>query len=258
MALEGAVALVELHRPETLNAFNMLMAKELGAELRAIAADDEVRAVVLTGAGRGFSSGLDLIDSGLPTLPSGRPDARTALLEVFNPLVLLLREMPQPVVAAVNGVAAGIGVSMALACDLVLAARSASFVLSFVNIGLVPDGGASLLVTARAGAGRALEMSLLGDPIGAELALDWGLVNRVEDDERLLTEAIELARRLTSGVPKAQAATKDLLNAPFREQLRVQLEREAEAQAERAGSDEADQAMRAFAERRRRARSDRG
>ena len=198
VALEGAVALVELHRPETLNAFNMLMAKELGAELRTIAADDEVRAVVLTGAGRGFSSGLDLIDSGLPTLPSGRPDARTALLEVFNPLVLLLREMPQPVVAAVNGVAAGIGVSMALACDLVLAARSASFVLSFVNIGLVPDGGASLLVTARAGAGRALEMSLLGDPIGAELALDWGLVNRVEDDERLLTEAIELARRRRS------------------------------------------------------------
>ena len=258
MALEGAVALVELHRPETLNAFNMLMAKELGAELRTIAADDEVRAVVLTGAGRGFSSGLDLIDSGLPTLPSGRPDARTALLEVFNPLVLLLREMPQPVVAAVNGVAAGIGVSMALACDLVLAARSASFVLSFVNIGLVPDGGASLLVTARAGAGRALEMSLLGDPIGAELALDWGLVNRVEDDERLLTEAIELARRLTSGLPKAQAATKDLLNAPFLEQLRAQLDREAEAQAERAGSDEADQAMRAFAERRLRARSDRG
>lgn len=247
---EGAVAVVELHRPETLNAFNVLMATELHAALGAIAIDPDVRAVMLTGAGRGFSSGLDLMSSGLPTLPPGRPDARSVLLEVFNPLVLMLREMPQPVVAAVNGAAAGIGASLALACDLVLVARSAVLLLAFVKIGLVPDGGATLLVTARAGIGRALEMSLLGDPIDAEQALEWGLVNRVEEDANLLTAAAALARSLAEGPPEAQAAIKALLNAPYLEQLRAQLALEADAQGARAGSDEAAAAMAAFVERR--------
>lgn len=247
---DGAVAVVELHRPETLNAFNVLMATELHAALGAIAVDQDVRAVMLTGAGRGFSSGLDLISSGLPTLPSGRPDARSVLLELFNPLVLSLREMPQPVVAAVNGPAAGIGASLALACDLVVVARSAVLLLAFINIALVPDGGATLLLSARAGMGRALEMSLLGDPISAEQALEWGLVNRVEDDENLLTAAAGLARRLAEGPPEAQAATKRLLNAPYLEQLRTQLALEADAQGARAASDEAAAAMKAFVERR--------
>ena len=247
----GALAVVELHRPETLNAFNLTMGRELHAALDSIAGDGALRAVVLTGAGRGFSSGLDLVDNGLPTLPSGRPDARSSLLEVFNPLVLMLREMPQPVVAAVNGVAAGIGASFALACDLVLIARSATLLLAFVNVGLVPDGGSTVLVTARAGFGRALEMSLLGDPISAERALEWGLVNRVEDDATLLSEAIALAGRLAAGPPQAQAAIKDLLNAPYLEQLKAQLSLEADVQAVRADSEEAAQAMNAFVERRR-------
>jgi 2-(1,2-epoxy-1,2-dihydrophenyl)acetyl-CoA isomerase len=244
----GALAVVELHRPETLNAFNLTMARELHAALGSIAVDPALRAVVLTGAGRGFSSGLDLLDSGLPTLPSGRADARSSLLEVFNPLVLMLREMPQPVVAAVNGVAAGIGASFALACDLVLIARSATLVLAFVNVGLVPDGGSTVLVTARAGLGRALEMSLLGDPISAERALEWGLVNGVEADARLLSEAIALAGRLAAGPPQAQAAIKDLLNAPYLEQLKAQLSLEADAQGARVDSEEAAQAMNAFVE----------
>jgi 2-(1,2-epoxy-1,2-dihydrophenyl)acetyl-CoA isomerase len=247
----GPTAVVELHRPETLNAFNLTMGRELQAALGSIAVDPALRAVVLTGAGRGFSSGLDLVDNGLPTLPSGRPDARSSLLEVFNPLVLMLREMPQPVVAAVNGVAAGIGASFALACDLVLIARSATLVLAFVNVGLVPDGGSTILVTARAGLGRALEMSLLGDPISAERALEWGLVNRVEDDARLRSQAIVLAGRLASGPPQAQAAIKDLLNAPYLEQLKAQLSLEADVQGARAESEEAAQAMNAFVERRR-------
>ena len=248
MRRDGAVAVVEMHRPERLNAVNLLMGKELHAVLGAIAVDPDIRAVMLTGAGRGFSSGLDLISSGLPTLPSGRPDARSVLLEVFNPVVLMLREMPQPVVAAVNGVAAGIGASFALACDLVLVARSAVLLLAFVNIGLVPDGGSTLLVTARAGMGRALEMSLLGDPIGAERALEWGLVNRVEEDASLLSAAAALARRLAAGPPEAQAAIKGLLNAPYLEQLRAQLALEADAQGARASSNEAAQAMKAFVE----------
>lgn len=252
---DGAVAVVELNRPDSLNAFNVQMAKELRATLAAIAGDSDVKAVVLTGAGRGFSSGFDLINGGLPTLPSGRPDLRWGLLELFNPVVLLLREMPQPVVAAINGVAAGIGASYALACDLIVAARSASLLLAFVNVGLVPDGGSTVLVQARAGITRALEMSLLGERISAERALEWGLVNRLEDDERLIEEAMALARRLADGPPAAQTAIKDLVNAGFLDQLRAQLTVEAELQGVRGDSDEAADAMNAFAERRRNAKS---
>lgn len=247
---EGSVAVVELHRPETLNAFNLLMGRELNAVLGTLAEDRAVGAVVLTGAGRGFSSGLDLKSSGLPTLPSGRTDARSTLLEVFNPIVLTLREMRQPVVAAINGVAAGIGASFALACDLVLISRSATLLLAFVNVGLVPDGGSTLLVAARAGIGRALEMSLLAESVTAGQALEWGLVNRVEDDDKLQSVAMELAQRLASGPPEAQAAIKDLLNAPYLDQLRKQLALEADAQGERTSSDEAARTMKAFVERR--------
>jgi len=250
MRRDGPVAVLELHRPETLNAFNLLMVRELHTALGAIAIDPGVRAVMLTGAGRGFSSGLDLKSSGLPSLPSGRPDARATLVELFNPIVLMLREMPQPVVAAVNGVAAGIGASVALACDLVLISRSAVLLLAFVNIGLVPDGGATLFVSARAGIGRALEMSLLGEPITAQQALEWGLANRVEDDASLLSAATALTRRLADGPPEAHAAIKGLLNAPYLEQLRAQLGLEADAQGVRADSDEAARAMKAFVDRR--------
>lgn len=254
---DGPVVVVELHRPETLNAFNVRMAQELHAVLGDIAGDKGVRAVVLTGSGRGFSSGFDLIDGGMPTSPSGRPDTRRTLLEVFNPLVLMLRELPQPVVAALNGVAAGIGLSYALACDIIVAARSATLLLAFVNVGLVPDGGATVLVPARAGIGRALELSLLGDPISAERALEWGLVNRVESDERLLDEALALAHRLADGPPGAQAAIKGLLNNTFLEQLRTQLRIEAEVQGTRSSSDESADAIQAFAQRRESSRSSR-
>ena len=250
MRRDGPVAVLELHRPVMLNAFNLRMVRELRTALGAIAIDPGVRAVMLTGAGRGFSSGLDLKSSDLPTLPSGRPDARATLVELFNPIVLTLREMPQPVVAAVNGVAAGIGASVALACDLVLMSRSAVLLLAFVNIGLVPDGGATLLVSARAGIGRALEMSLVGEPISAQQALEWGLANRVEDDASLLSAATALTRRLADGPAEAHAAIKGLLNAPYLERLRAQLGLEADAQGVRADSDEATLAMKAFVDRR--------
>src|SRR5689334_7855336 len=155
---EGAVAIIELNRPDSLNAITMKLGEELTAALTDIAADRSVRCVVLTGAGRAFSSGADLksFDEDRPTVASGRPDLGWLLREVYNPLILLMREMPQPIVAAVNGVAAGIGCSFALACDYIVAARSASFLLAFRNVGLVPDGGASLMVAARAGIGRGL------------------------------------------------------------------------------------------------------
>jgi 2-(1,2-epoxy-1,2-dihydrophenyl)acetyl-CoA isomerase len=182
-------------------------------------------------------------------LPSGRPDLGWALRELYNPLILALREMPQPVVAAVNGVAAGVGCSIALACDLVVAARSASLMLAFVNVGLVPDGGSSLLVAARAGVGRAGEMALLGERVDAEAALRWNLVNRVEDEA--LPAATALAARLAAGPPEALAAIKALLNEPWLDALRRQLEREAAAQTARSDCAEVDEAIAAFREKRR-------
>ena len=248
---QDAVAIVELARPDALNAISVAMGRELVAALGEIARDPAIRTVVLTGSGRAFCSGADLKGGGMALRDSGRPDLGWALREAFNPLVLGLREMPQPVVAAVNGVAAGLGCSIALACDHVVAARSASFLLAFVNVALVPDGGASVLVPARAGLTRALELALLGDQVGAERALEWGMVNRVEDDDRTLTVALEVAGRLASGPPEALAAIKGLFNAQMLPSLASQLEREAETQAARSESDEVLEAITAFLEKRR-------
>ncbi|UGS35541.1 enoyl-CoA hydratase/isomerase family protein [Capillimicrobium parvum] len=250
VARDGAVAIVELHRPDSLNAISLDMGRELLAALRAIAADRDVGAVVLTGAGRGFSSGADLRDVSGATTQTGRPDVAGRLRDTLNPITLTLREMPQPVVAAVNGVAAGIGCAYALACDVVIAARSASLLLAFVNVALVPDGGASLLVSARGGLGRGLEMALLGEKVSAEQALAYGLVNRIEDDERLLESALDVARGLAAGPPETHAAIKRLLNEPYLEPLRRQLELEADAQAARVESDEAVEAISAFLQKR--------
>ncbi len=247
---DGAVATIELHRPQSLNAITLTLAREVHEVLLELADDREVGAIVLTGAGRGFSSGFDLRSDEVPRTASGRPDTGGGLREVFNPLVLQLRRQPQPVIAALNGIAAGIGCSYALACDLVVAARSASLLLAFVNVGLVPDGGSSLLVTARAGLGRALEMSLLGERVDAETAHAWGLVNRVVDDEQLLPATMELARKVAAGPPQAHAAIKDLLNATFLDLLERQLAREADVQAVRTESDEAGEAILAFLEKR--------
>src|SRR4051812_1848002 len=177
---EGAVAVIELQRPDSLNPITLQLARGLGDAIAAIGADRGVRAVVLTGQGGGFSSGADLKGMAeVPQLPSGKPDLGYILEEVYNPLVIALRELPQPVVAAVNGIAAGIGCSFALACDHVVAARSAAFLLAFVNVALVPDGGASVLVSARAGLGRGLQLSLLGEKLPADEALSWNLINEV-------------------------------------------------------------------------------
>jgi len=247
---DGAVAVVELHRPDSLNSINMALGNELLRALHEIAADPGIGAVVITGAGRAFSSGADLRDVGGTTTASGRPDVAARLRDTLHPITLALREMPQPVIAAVNGVAAGIGCAYALACDVVVAARSASLLLAFVNVALVPDGGASLLVSARGGLGRALEMALLGEQVPAEQALAYGLVNRVEDDDRVLDAALELARRLAAGPPETHAAIKRLLNEPYLEPLRRQLDLEADAQALRIESGEAAEAITAFLQKR--------
>jgi 2-(1,2-epoxy-1,2-dihydrophenyl)acetyl-CoA isomerase len=247
VTLDDGAATVELNRPGALNAWNAQLGIDLLAAVRLVADDDAVRAVVLTGAGRGFSSGADLRDVGGGfTTADGRPDVYRTLTERYHPI----REMPKPVVAAVNGPAVGIGCSLALCCDLILAAESAYFLLAFVNIGLVPDGGSSLFVPTRVGMARATELSMLGERLSAERALEWGLINRVVPDERLMAEAAALARRLASGPTRSYAGTKRQLNNWLYSRMDEQLELEAQIQREMSQSGDFLEGAMAFAEKR--------
>jgi 2-(1,2-epoxy-1,2-dihydrophenyl)acetyl-CoA isomerase len=246
---DGAVLTIELNRPDSLNAWNQALGEELLAAVREAAGDDAVRAVLVTGAGRAFSSGADL-RAGFESTPEGHPDVRTALNERYHPIITGLRTMPKPAVAAVNGPAVGIGCSLALACDLVVAAESAYFLLAFVNIGLVPDGGSSVLVPERVGFARAAEMAMLGERIPAAQALDWGLVNRVVPDAELADRARELAERLAAGPTRSYAGSKRQLNAWRFARMDAQLELEAEIQQEMAASGDFQEGVEAFLERR--------
>jgi 2-(1,2-epoxy-1,2-dihydrophenyl)acetyl-CoA isomerase len=245
----GAAATLTLNRPDARNAFDKALVADLNAALRDVAQDDEVRAVLLTGAGQSFSAGADL-KAGFDATPQGHPDVQTALNQGYHPVIEAIRTMPKPVVAAVNGAAAGIGCSMALACDLVVAAESAFFLLAFVNIGLVADGGSSLLIPERAGFARAAEMALLGERIPAPKALEWGLVNRVVADDELAAHAQELVERLAQGPTRSYAGTKRQLNAWLYGRMREQLELEASIQQELAATRDFAEGVQAFIEKR--------
>ena len=186
------------------------------------AADPSVRAVLVTGAGRGFSSGADL-KAGFEAADDGMPDIAKELNELYHPIVAGVRHLEKPVVAAVNGPAVGIGASLAFACDLILAAESAYFGLAFVNIGLMPDGGSTLFVPTAVGKARAFQMALLGERIEAQRALEWGLVNYVHPDDRLLDEANALVGRLAAGPTRSYAGSKRALNRMLYPDLEGQL-----------------------------------
>jgi 2-(1,2-epoxy-1,2-dihydrophenyl)acetyl-CoA isomerase len=245
----GGAAKLELNRPERMNAWNEQFGLDLLAAVTAVGEDSDVRAVLITGAGRGFSSGADLKD-GFKQTPSGHPDVYSALTERYHPIMVEIREMPKPVVAAVNGAAVGIGMSLALVCDLVVAAESAYFLLAFVNIGLVPDGGSSLLVPSRVGFTRAAEMAMLGERIGAEQALEWGLINQVWPDDELTARTDELVARLADGPTKSYAGTKRQLNAWLYQRMEEQLELEAQIQQEMAASGDFLEGVTAFMQKR--------
>jgi 2-(1,2-epoxy-1,2-dihydrophenyl)acetyl-CoA isomerase len=250
---EGAATTIVLDRPEALNAWNRRLGEELLAALREAAADDAVRAVRLTGAGRAFSAGADLRDvssADHERTAGGHPDVGRLLRERYHPIIELVREMPKPVLAAVNGPAAGIGASLALASDLVVAAESAYLLLAFVNIGLVPDGGSSLLVPSRAGFARAAEMAMLGERIAAPRALEWGLVNRVVPDDAFAAESDALLERLAAGPTRAYAGVKRQLNAWVYGRMADQLELEASIQGEMAASGDFAEGVAAFLDRR--------
>jgi 2-(1,2-epoxy-1,2-dihydrophenyl)acetyl-CoA isomerase len=225
----GAVGRLTLNRPESLNAWTRQFGEDLLAVIGDEAADEAVRAVLVTGAGRGFSSGADL-RAGFDPADDGKPDIYKELHEVYHPVISAIRTLPKPVVAAVNGPAVGIGCSLALACDLILAAESAFLSLAFVNIGLMPDGGSTAFVPPAVGRARAFQMALLGERIPARQALDWGLVNWVHPDDRLMDEAWALARRLAAGPTRSYASSKQALNNFIYSDLDGQLQLEAELQ----------------------------
>ena len=225
----GAVGRITLNRPETLNAWIPRFGAELKEIVEGPAAEDSVRAVLVTGAGRGFSSGADL-KAGIQPGDDGRPDVRGELHNIYHPAIAGIRRLPKPVVAAVNGPAVGIGCSLAIACDLVMAAESAFFGLAFVNIGLMPDGGSTAFVPPAVGKARAFQMALLGERVPAPQALEWGLVNWVYPDDRLLDEAQALVERLAAGPTRSYASSKRALNNFIYGDLDAQLELEAELQ----------------------------
>lgn len=235
LARAGAAARVELNRPERLNAWNTQLGVDLLAALERARDDEEIRAVMITGAGRAFSSGADLAGD-MQVTPSGEPDLYARLTGLYHPVIAAVRFMDKPVVAAVQGAAAGIGCSLALACDLIVAAEQAYFLLAFVNIGLVPDGGSSMFVPNRAGLARATELAMLGERLPAPRALEWGLINRVVDAAELESAAGELTARLAAGPTRAYAGAKRALNAWTYRGWHEQLELEATIQQEAAGS----------------------
>src|SRR5690349_17713254 len=229
----GGIAKIELNRPETLNAWNTQFGLDLLDAIGRVGADDDVRAVVIAGAGKGFSSGADL-KAGFEPAPNGRPDVGSALRNRYHPIITGVREVPKPVVAAVHGPAVGIGLSLALASDLIVAAESAYFLLAFVNIGLVPDGGSSVFVPARVGFTRAIEMATLGERVPAPKALEWGLINRVVADNTFDDEVRALTEKLAAGPTKSYAGTKRQLNRWLYSGMPEQLEFEADIQQEMA------------------------
>ena len=247
---DGAATIL-LNRPDSLNAWNKQFGVDLLEAVRQVTADDAVRAVCIRGAGRGFSSGADLRDAGAGDLtPEGHPDVRKRLHELYHPIIEGIRHMPKPVVAAVHGPAVGIGCSLALCCDIILASESAYFLLAFVNIGLVPDGGSSLLVPSRAGFTRAIEMAMLGERVPAAKALEWGLINRVFADDAFDAEVRALTERLAKGPTRSYAGTKRQLNNWLYSQMSEQLALEADIQQEMAATGDFVEGVTAFLQKR--------
>jgi 2-(1,2-epoxy-1,2-dihydrophenyl)acetyl-CoA isomerase len=247
---DGGVGRVTLNRPDSLNAWTDEFGRELKQVITGDAADESVRAVLVTGAGRGFSSGADLKAGFDPHPDDGLPDIRKELNELYHPIIAGVRRLEKPVVAAVNGPAVGIGASLAFACDLVLAAESAFFGLAFVNIGLMPDGGSTLFVPAAVGKARAFQMALLGERIPAQTALEWGLVNFVYPDESIRQEADVLVERLANGPTLSYASSKQALNRMLYPDIDGQLDLEAELQHALARTRDFGEGVGAFVEKR--------
>jgi 2-(1,2-epoxy-1,2-dihydrophenyl)acetyl-CoA isomerase len=248
---DGGVARVALNRPDRMNAWSTAVSAEMLTILGEVKDDDSVRALLITGNGRGFCAGADLKDSGAPSAEGG-PGINTdvVLRDGYHPIVTALRELEKPVVTAVNGPAAGAGVSLALAGDIVVAAESAYFLLAFTRIGLVPDGGSSIFVPARVGFARAAELALLADRLPAAKAVEWGLINFAWPDAEFAAKTDELVQKLASGPTRAYAGVKRELNHWLYSQLAAQLNLEADIQRDLSKSADFAEGVAAFNEKR--------
>ena len=246
---DGGVATLTLHRPDRLNSFTVAMHGELRAALSAVAADRSVRCLVLTGAGRGFCAGQDLSDRAVSPHGEG-VDLGESIEKYYKPLLLQLRSMPMPTIAAVNGVAAGAGANIPLACDLVFAAKSASFIQSFAKLGLVPDCGGTWWLSRLLGPARAMGLALLGDKLSAAQAAEWGLIWRCVDDDQLMPTVKSVAEQLAAGPTRGFVRTRQAIDAGMLSSFDVALDLERDYQRELGHSADYREGVSAFIEKR--------
>jgi 2-(1,2-epoxy-1,2-dihydrophenyl)acetyl-CoA isomerase len=247
--LEGGVLTLTLNRPERLNAFNAALIEGLSSALKRAAADRACRAVLITGAGRGFCAGADLANRAFAP-GEIRPDLGEALEKGLNPIIRGIRNLPKPVVCAVNGPAAGAGANIALSCDIVLAAKSAQFLQAFARIGLIPDAGGTFVLPRLVGEARARALMMLAEPISAERAEAIGMIYRAIDDQDLMGEAHTIAERLAAGPTHALGLMKRALAASPTNTLDAQLDLERDLQREAGRSDDYLEGVRAFLDKR--------
>jgi 2-(1,2-epoxy-1,2-dihydrophenyl)acetyl-CoA isomerase len=246
---DAGIARLTLNRPERLNSFNIEMHDEVRAALARIKEDPSCRVLILSGAGRGFCAGQDLSDRAVAPA-SGTTDLGESIELRYKPLVLALRGLPLPVIAAVNGVAAGAGANLALACDLVIATHSASFIQSFAKLGLVPDSGGTWLLPRLVGRARAIGMAFLGDKLAAAQAADWGLIWRCVPDEEFVATVNELAQRLAAAPTRGLAKIKEAIYSSGERSLAAQLDVERDCQRELGYSRDYAEGVAAFIEKR--------
>jgi 2-(1,2-epoxy-1,2-dihydrophenyl)acetyl-CoA isomerase len=249
LSIDGGVATLTLNRPDKLNAFTDDMLSLLAANLKELARDDAVRAIVITGAGRGFSAGQDL--SGVrERAESGGMSFRSHLEQAYNPVIMAIRTLEKPVLAAVNGVAAGAGASLAFACDLRIAAASASFIQAFVGVGLIPDSGSTWALVRTLGFGRAFELASSGRRVHADEALQLGLVQRVVADDQLATETLSWSAQLAAAPTRALGLTKRAMNRAQTSSLEEALAYEAQLQEIAGRTEDHAEGVAAFLEKR--------
>ena len=247
--IRQGVATLTLNRPKSLNSFTTDMHAEIRTVMQQVSEDSQIRCLVITGAGRGFCAGQDLGDRAQST-EDGSPDVGASVVKNYNPLIRSIMHLPKPVICAVNGVAAGAGASIALACDIVLAARSASFIQAFCKIGLIPDSGGSWNLPRSVGLARAKGLALLGDRLNAETAEHWGLIWKCVDDEALQAEAQKMANHFATQPTRALGRIKKLLHDSSSNTLEEQLVLEAQAMGELGQSDDYREGVAAFLEKR--------
>jgi len=244
-SIHNSIGKIVLNRPDVLNSFNMSMAKEFQAALDECAAAKSVRCILITGEGRAFSAGQDLAAAIAPGV-----EIKQIVQEQYNPIILKLRQLEKPVVCAVNGVAAGAGANIAFACDIALAASSATFIQAFSKIGLVPDSAGTFFLPRLIGLQRSTALMMLGDKLTAQQAVEYGLIYKVFPDESLMVEAEKMATRLASMPTKGLGYTKRLLNASLHNNLNQQLEMEGEMQEAAAKTLDHKEGVQAFLEKR--------